>query len=71
MFGRYLSEIDWSFLDSLESVEVKNQLFTDMISFGLYYILPEKRLLILPNDHPWFIPTTTTPFGNDTLFKFY
>jgi hypothetical protein len=27
--------------------------------------------LILPNDHPWFIPTTTTPFGNDTLFKFY
>ena len=53
MFGRYLSQIDWSFLDSLESVEVKNQLFTDMLSFGLFYILPEKRLLVHSNDHPW------------------
>jgi hypothetical protein len=53
MFGRYLSETDWSFLDSLESVEVKNQLFTDMLSFGLFYILPEKRLLVHPNHHQW------------------
>ncbi len=28
MFGLYLSEIDWSFLDSFESVDVKNQLLT-------------------------------------------
>jgi hypothetical protein len=53
MFGRYLSEIDWSFLDSLESVEVKNQLFTDMLYFGLYYII-----YCLKNVF-WFIPTTT------------
>ena len=80
MFGRYLSEIYWSFLDSFESVEVKNQLFTDMLSFGLYYILPEKRLFVHPNDHPWInedlrrlIQFRQRAFfsGNDTLFKFY
>ena len=53
MFGRYLSEIDWSFLDSFESVEVKNQLFTDTLYFGLYYII-----YCLKNVF-WFIPTTT------------
>ncbi len=51
MFGRYLSEIDWSFLDSFESVEVKNQLFTNMLFLGLSYILPEKCCLVHPNDH--------------------
>ena len=80
MFGRYLSQIDWSFLDSLESVEVKNQLFTDMLSFGLFYILPEKRLLVHSNDHPWInedlrrliqLRQPAFFFRNDTLFKFY
>jgi hypothetical protein len=79
MFGRYLSEIDWSFLDSLESVEVKNQLFSDILSFGLFFILPEKRLLVYPNDHPWInedlrrlirLRQRAFFFGNDTLFKF-
>ena len=78
MFGRYLSEIDWSFLDSLESVEVKNQLFTDMLSFGLFYIFPEKRLLVHSNDHPWInedlrrliqLRQRAFFFRNDTLFK--
>jgi hypothetical protein len=80
MFGWYLSEIDWSSLYSLESVEVKNQQFTDMLSFGLYYILPEKCLLVHPNNHLWInedlccliqLRQRAFFFGNDTLFKFY
>jgi hypothetical protein len=51
MFGRYLSEIDWSILDSLKSVEVKNQLFT--ICYPLDYFI-----YCLKNAF-WFIPTTT------------
>ena len=31
MFGTYLSEIDRSFLDSLESVDIKKQLLTDIL----------------------------------------
>ncbi len=38
MFGTYLGEIDRSFLASLESVEVKKQLFTDIL-YPLDYLI--------------------------------
>ena len=56
------------------------KMFTDMLSFGLFYILPEKRLLVHSNDHPWInedlrrliqLRQRAFFFKNDTLFKFY
>ena len=80
MFGRYLNEIDWSFLDSPNSIDAKGCYFTDVLSIGLSYILPEKRFMVHPNDHPWINedvrrlikPRQRALFaGNTTLFKLY
>ena len=77
-FGRYLNEIDWSFLDSPNSIDAKGCYFTDMLSIGLSYILPEKRFMVHPNDHPWInedlrrlikLRQRALFAGNTTLFK--
>ena len=48
-----MNEIDWSFLDSPNSIDAKGCYFTDVLSTGLSHILPEKRFMVHPNDHPW------------------
>ena len=53
MFGRYSNEIDWSFLDSPNSINAKSCYFTDVLSIELSYILPEKRFAVHLNDHLW------------------
>ena len=79
MFGRYLNEIDWSFLDSPNSIDAKGCYFTDVLSIGLSYILPEKRFMVHPNDHPWVNKDLRrliklrqrALFAGNTLFKLY
>ena len=80
MFGRYLNEIDWSFLDSPNLIDAKGCYFTDVLSIGLSYILPEKCFMVHPNDHPWInedlrrlikLRQHALFAGNTTLFKLY
>ena len=80
MFGQYLNEIDWSFFDSPNLIDVKSCYFTDVLSIGLSYILPEKRLMVHPNEHPWInedvrrlikLRQRALFAGNTTLSKLY
>ena len=43
MFGRYLSQIDWSPLESCGNCEDKCTYFTNILSIGLAYIMPETQ----------------------------
>ena len=58
--GRYLSSIDWSFLDSVTGCESKFQLFLDLVKTGLDTIMPLKPVKLHVNDAPWISPEFKT-----------
>ena len=53
MFGHYLSQIDWSQLESCGTCEDKCTYFTNILSIGLAHIMPETWDRVHNNGHPW------------------
>lgn len=52
-FGRYLSSVDWSILEEVETCEAKSQILTDLITTAAYIIMSLMRVKIRVNDPPW------------------
>jgi hypothetical protein len=51
--GRYFSEIDWSSFEDLDTCDEKCELFSDIISTGVNFIMPERKVKFHNNDAPW------------------
>ena len=78
--GRYLSEIDWSLIQDLVTCEEKSRFFSDIITRGVNFIMPERKVKLHNNDAPWvtgdfkrLIKLRQRAFlsGNTQLFKMY
>ena len=54
--GCYFSRIDWSILNTVDTIDQKVQLFEDLILSGLNTIATEKNIKIHTNDAPWMTP---------------
>ncbi len=52
-FGRFLSTIDWSYLELFKSIDDKYNYFNTMILTGLNIIMPIKSIKLHINDVPW------------------
>ncbi|PFX26077.1 putative RNA-directed DNA polymerase from transposon X-element [Stylophora pistillata] len=52
-FGRYITGLDWSLIDTMDSVQDKYSVLSELIQIGLDSILPTKRVKIHQNDAPW------------------
>ena len=78
--GRLLSNIDWSVLNSLSTIEYQLNYFSDMIMIGLNSLTPSKVIKLHVDDTPWMSPylkdlirkrQTALKENNTLLFKFY
>ena len=76
----FLSNIDWSVLNSLSTIEDQLNYFSDMIIIGLNSLMPSKVIKLLVDDTPWMSPymkdlihkrQTALKENNTLLFKFY
>ena len=55
-FGRYMTGVDWSLIDTIDSVQEQYAHFSALIHIGLDSILPKKRVKFHRNDAPWISP---------------
>ena len=55
-FSRYMTGLDWSLIDTIDSVQDQYTHLSSPIHLGLDSILPQKRLKIHRNDAPWISP---------------
>ncbi len=79
--GRYLSEIDRSLFEDLDTCDAKCELLADIISTPLNFLMPERKVKFHTNDAPWvtkdfkrLIMLRQRAFhqsGNLQLFKLY
>ncbi len=51
--GRYLSEIDWSLFEDLDTFDEKCELLSDIISTRVNFIMPERKVKFHTNDASW------------------
>ncbi len=54
--GRFLSNIDWSMLNSLVTIENQLNYFKDTVMIGLNSMMPSKLVKLHTDDTPWVTP---------------
>ena len=78
--GRYLSQVNWSLIENINTCQEKYDFFSRIILTGLNTIMPERAIKVYSNDVPWIttdlkrlitLRQRALSSGKSDLFKFY
>ena len=78
--GRYLSQVNWSLIENINTCQEKYDFFSRIILTGLNTIMPERAIKVHSNDAPWIttdlkrlitLRQRALSSGKSDLFKFY